>query len=237
MLRGLSNYEPDTGKRYPRSLGINDSKRAVEPVVMQYTRGLWVGPISVGTPAVQFTVNFDTGTGSLFLANTGCESCQGQTLYDPSHSTTAISISGDFTLHFVDGSSASGLLWTDTVRIGHLTATHQTLGAALQWTKLQRSPIEGIMGLGFQNVGNAIPVFQTLVNQFQTDYPIFAMKLVNGNAVLTLGGLNGDLYNNPITYVDISRPGLWVIKSNSLRVGGRVIVRRMACLIDSVCSN
>jgi cathepsin D len=237
MLRGLSNYEHNTGKRHPHVLGIKDSKRAIEPVVIQITQGMWVGQISVGTPAVQFTVSFDTGIDRLFLATTGCQGCLGQILYDPSHSSTAGRLPENFNIRFGDGSSASGLQWTDTVRIGHLTATHQTLGAALEWNELERGPINGIMGLGLQTVGNPIPVFQTLVDQLQTDYPMFAMKLVDRNAVLSLGGLNGNLYRGPITWVNIRYPGLWVINSNSLRVGGRVIVRRMACLIDSVCSN
>jgi hypothetical protein len=239
MLRGLSDYDRNTGKRHPRSLGINDSKRAVEPVVIQYIENLWMGPISVGIPAVEFNVIFDTGSGALFLAAIGCESCRVQTLYNPFRSYTALPLSKNFGIRFVGGSYAVGRLWTDTVSIGHLTATKQTLGAAWEWKKPDQNPADGIIGLGFQSVimGNAAPVFQNLVDQLQTDFPVFAMKLADGDGVLTLGGMNKEFYNGAITYVDVIDPEKWIIKSDSLSVDGQVIVHGIPCLIDSASSN
>jgi cathepsin D len=239
MLRAFSNYERNTGKRHPRSLGIKDSKRAFAHVEIQYVDNLWMGPISVGTPAVQFIVNFDTGSADFFLATTGCESSHDLTLYDPDGSSTAVPLSRPFNSHYADGTSASGLLYTDTVTIGNLIATRQTLGAASEWRKLQESRDEGIIGMAFQSLSdyNALPVFQNFVDQRRTNSPIFAMKLVEDDALLTLGGLGDDLYNPPITYVDVLDGGHWAIKCNSLSVGGRVIVDGIPCVIDSACSN
>jgi cathepsin D len=239
MLRGLGDYERNTRKRHRRSLGIKYSKRAFEPIEIQYIQGLWIGPITVGTPEVEYTVNFDTGSGAFFLATEECKSCLPFTLYDPDSSSTAVSLSRDFDFEYADGSRASGKLYTDTVRIGDFTATQQTLGAASEWTKLERTLDDGVIGLGFPcaRMGNALPVFQNLIQQRQTDSPVFTMKLVEGNAVLTLGGLNGDLYNEPITYVDVISEEWWIIESDSLSVDGQVILGKIPCLIDSACSN
>jgi hypothetical protein len=238
-LRGLSNYEHNTTKPHPRSLDIKDSKRALEHIPIQYTQGMWAGPISVGNPPVEFNVNFDTGSGSFFLATKACDNCLVLTPYDPVGSSTAVPLSRNFNIPYVDGTSASGKLYADTVTIGRLTATLQILGAASEWTKPQRTPSDGIMGLAFQSAStyNAIPVFQTLVNQRQTDYPLFAMKLVEGGAVLTLGGMNDDLFDGPITYVDVINRGWWEVKAQSLSVDGQVIFKGISCFIDSVRSN
>jgi cathepsin D len=239
MLRGFGDYERNTGKPHPRSLGIKDSKRPFAPIAMQYTRDMWVGRISVGTPSVQFNVNFDTGSGAFFLATIGCERCLGQNLYHPFGSSTARTLSRPFNIRYVDGTHASGQLYTDTVRIGHLIATQQTLGAVSAWTKLERSLDDGIMGLGFRSSSmyNALPVFQRLIYQHPTDLPVFTMKLVQGAAVSTFGGLNGDLYNGAITYVDITGEGWWEIKSDFLSIDGQVVFKEITCLIDSACSN
>jgi cathepsin D len=237
MLRGISDYERNTSKPHTRSL--KDSKRAVTPVGIQFIEGLWMGMISVGTPAVQFKVIFDTGSDTLFLAAKGDEDSLNQDLYDPNGSSTSTRTPNFFNIHFADGSGASGKLWTDTVNIGGLTATRQTLGAASEWTRLGRSSNDGVMGLSFlrMRMFNARTVIQRLVDQGQMNPPIFAMKLNERGASLTLGGLDHDLYTGDITYVDVIDRGRWVIRSNALVVGGQTIVREFHCHIDSVCSN
>ncbi|THH13660.1 hypothetical protein EUX98_g9696 [Antrodiella citrinella] len=84
---------------------------------------LWQGTISVGTPAVSCTVDFDTGSSDIFLPRA-------------------------FTLRYGDGSQVSGEQYTDTVPIiAALTATKQTLytpdgflGMAYQYISEFNSP-------------------------------------------------------------------------------------------------
>jgi cathepsin D len=253
MLQGLCNYERNTGQRHPRSVGIKDSKRAVATTRIQYSEKMWTGPIFVGNPPVQFNVNFDTGSGGFFLATKGCEGGLGRTLYDPSRSFTAIPLSKPFRIRYEDGSGASGELYKDTVTIGGrpisfgslpatiggITATQQTLGAASKWRKLRRSPDDGVMGLAFRAVSsyNADPVLQNLIDRRLMDSPVFALKLVEGDAVLTLGGMSDNLYDGDITYVDVINDGWWEVKADSLSVDGQVIIEGIPCIIDSACSN
>jgi cathepsin D len=239
-LQGFINYERNTGKPHPQSLGIKNFKRLVVNNQLQYLEPLlWMGPISVGTPPVQFNVAFDTGIGDFFLATIGCENFQGHTLYDPTGSSTAHALDRNFNIWTSDGSNVSGQLWTDTVRILDFTATQQTLGAASVWPNLRRTPEDGIMGMAFRSVStyNADPVFQTIVRQQPTDFPIFAMKLVEDNAILTLGGLNPALYDDPITWLDVTDTGYWQIESEFLSVGGEIIIQELSCIIDTARSN
>lgn len=109
-----------------------------------------LGKISVGTPAVTYTVDFDTGSSDLFLPASSCGStCSGHTKYNPSSSSTSKALGKSFTLSYGDGSSVSGKQYTDTVKIAGLTSTKQTLGAATKYSSGFESanfPADGLMG-------------------------------------------------------------------------------------------
>jgi len=90
--------------------------------------------ISVGTPAINYTVSFDTGSSDLFLPASSCDSsCSGHKKYDPSESSTSKSLEKTFSVSYGSGSTVSGMQYTDTVKIVGLTAANQTLGAATQY--------------------------------------------------------------------------------------------------------
>ena len=108
------------------------------------------GNISVGTPAVSFTVDFDTGSSDLFLPASSCHStCDGHKRYNPSSSSTSKDLKKSFTLAYGDGSTVSGTEYKDTVRVVGLNATNQTLGAATNYSpgfQLANFPSDGLLG-------------------------------------------------------------------------------------------
>lgn len=240
ILRGFHTYERNAGQRHPLSLGIENLKREVgHDALTDEQSQLWIGTISVGTPAVEYTVDFDTGSSDLFLPGKDCDStCSGHTLYDPSASSTSKDVGQTFSLQYGDGSTVSGEQYTDTVTISGLTVTDQALGAAKQYSSGFESsnfPADGLMGMGFQSISeyNAPPVFQGLVSAGQTDSPVFAMKLASSGSELTLGGLNSELYSGDITYVPVSQEGYWQTNFDALNVGGQGVVSTTSCIVDS----
>jgi cathepsin D len=249
ILRGFEIYERNSGQRHPFFNGIKGflhrlglkRELAQDPLTDEGSQ-LWIGTISVGTPPVQYTVDFDTGSSDLFLPGKNCNStCNGHTLYDPSASSTSKDLGTTFSLSYGDGSSVSGEQFTDTVTIAGLTATNQTLGAAKVYSsgfQAPNSPSDGLMGMGFQSISvyNAPPVFQNLVAEGQTGSPVFAMKLTANGSELSLGGLSSDLYTGDVTYVPISKQGYWQTTFDALNVGGNKVVSSTACIIDSVRS-
>lgn len=61
--RTLKQYEINTGKAHPNALarGVNVAKRDTGIVALTDDDDtLWYGDISIGTPGVTFTINFDT---------------------------------------------------------------------------------------------------------------------------------------------------------------------------------
>jgi cathepsin D len=241
ILRGLLNYERNTGKRHPLSLGVRDFKRAIVSNPLTDEDGqVWYGTVSVGTPPVDFIVDFDSGSCDFTLPGVGCQNCrQGATQYNPAASATSVALGQTFRTGYGDGSELSGSLYTDTVTIAGLAATQQTFGVASQFSRGFNDLVDGIMGMAFRSLSeyNANPVFQNLVDQGQTSSPIFAMKLTAGGSQLTLGGLISALYTGSITWVPVLNPEYWQISFDSLQVGGQVALGHTLCIIDSVCSN
>jgi cathepsin D len=242
ILRGFNTYERNSGQRHPLSVGIKDFKREVahEPLNDE-SNALWMGKISVGTPPVEYTVDFDTGSSDLFLPGKNCKrTCNGHTRYNTSASCTSTDLRKTFLLQYGDGSSVRGEQFIDTVTIAGLTANHQTLGAASEYSSgfnISNFPADGLMGMGFPSISvfNATPVFQSLIAEGQTDSPVFAMKLTANGSELTLGGLNSDLYKGDVTRVSVSHEGYWQTNFDALNVGSEKVAGSTPCIIDSVC--
>src|SRR5271170_462674 len=114
--RGLLNYERNTGQRHPLSLGIRDFKRAVvyNPLTELQTMS-WSGPVSVGTPPVEFTVYFDTGSSDFIIPGMKCTGCDSHIRYKPSASSTSYHLRKKFDIAYRTGVRITGSLVTDTV--------------------------------------------------------------------------------------------------------------------------
>ncbi|KAH8100357.1 aspartic peptidase domain-containing protein, partial [Cristinia sonorae] len=185
---------------------------------------LWQGTISVGTPPLPYTVDFDTGSSDLFLPGTSCtKNCAGHSRYSPLLSTTSKDRKKSFKLEYQDGSTVSGKQYSDTVSAGGLTATGQALGAASTYSDslaTQRFTPDGLLGMGYQVISqyNSPPFFQTLVAQKKTTKPMFAFKLATTGSELYLGGVNPDLYTGSFTYVPVTAKAYWQVKMDSVTV-------------------
>jgi cathepsin D len=239
ILRGFNAYKRNSGKRHPLSLG---NKRAVREEQLKVKGQWWIGSISVGTPPVQFTVAIDTGTSDLVLPGVNCDNCVGQKPFNTSASSTSVDLKATFTIpeDDDDGSVTSGELFNDTVSIGGLTATHQTLGVAKEYNddlyKTNGFTADGLIGMGFEHTSryNATPVFQSLVAEGRTESSLFAMKLADKGAELTLGYLNSDLYTGAVAYAPITTPGYWIFNVDAINVSGHGVLSNMSCVVDSV---
>ncbi|CAF4448234.1 unnamed protein product, partial [Rotaria sp. Silwood2] len=76
----------------------------------------FIGTISIGTPAQNFRINFDTGSSDLWVPSSSCHSsCNGFNKYTSIQSTTYVANGRRFSIIYGDGSSANGSFSIDTV--------------------------------------------------------------------------------------------------------------------------
>ncbi|EPQ56641.1 acid protease [Gloeophyllum trabeum ATCC 11539] len=239
IAKGFATYERNTGSAHPLAAKKASKRDTGSDSLTDDAEQLWYGSISVGTPAKEFTVDFDTGSSDLFLPGPDCsENCSGHKTYDPDSSSTSSDRNKDFSLQYGDGSTVSGEQYTDTVTIAGLTAKKQALGAADQYSTGFASdnfPADGLLGMAFKSISeyNANPFFQTLVADGVTSDPVFAFKLSKSGAELDLGGTDSSKYSGDFTYAPVTQEGYWQVDLDAVSVGGKKAVTGLSSIIDT----
>ncbi|KAH9166889.1 acid protease [Lactarius sanguifluus] len=242
ILRGFEAFKKNTGVDHPSASKLKRSPKrgnGIQLTDSDDNAQLWYGSISVGTPAVTYTVAFDTGSSDLFLPASNCDStCSGHKLYDPSASSTSSDVGEPFSHQYGDGSAVSGEQYNDTVTLAGYTATAQRLGAATNYsTGFQSSqfPADGLLGMGYESLSSygASPVFQSLVSQGQISTPVFSFYLAESGSELYIGGTDQEHYTGAFTYMPVTTQGYWQGSFDGISVNGRTVVRREGAIIDT----
>lgn len=145
----------------------------------------YITPVQIGTPAQTLNLDFDTGSSDLWVFSTETTSSEvnGQTLYDPSKSTTAEKLSGaTWSITYGDQSTSSGDVYTDVVSIGGAEVTSQAVESAEQVSSsfTQTSESDGLVGLAFSELNTVTPTQQkTFFDNIKSslDSPLFTADL------------------------------------------------------------
>ncbi|KAF9220854.1 acid protease [Gyrodon lividus] len=183
---------------------------------------------------------FDTGSRDVFLIwCIDCDdSCNGHAMYDPEASLSSIELGKPFSIDFVGGNGAFGYQYIDNVMVVRLTATHQTLGAAVHYSEgfqIGRFPGDGLLGMASQAIPeyDASPLFQTLVTDGQTDELVFAFNFAAPRPELYLGGTNPDMYTGDFTWAPVIQHGYWQINMVNVVGNGRTVLTSFSVIIDT----
>ncbi|KAF8129279.1 aspartic peptidase domain-containing protein [Boletus edulis] len=240
-LRGVSAMKYSTGTTSPSSSGHTVGRRAASGVsvpLTDYKNFLWYGKILVGSPPVEYTVDFDTGSADLFLPSSDCDNtCDGHTRYNPGKSFSAVNMHRGFHLAYGSG-DVFGDEYTDTVTIGQFVAKSQRIGAALNYStgfQADNFAPDGLMGMAFSDlsVWRANSVVQTLIAEGQLSDLVFAFKLASSGSELYIGGVNQSLYKGNVTYAPVTVQAFWRINVDSLNANGQAISKNIPAIVDT----
>ncbi|KAK7023295.1 acid protease [Favolaschia claudopus] len=199
----------------------------------------WAGGISVGTPKHNFLIDFDTGSADLWIPSSACTSstCAKKSKYNPSSSSTSFKKPGKFSIHYGDGSSVSGPIYTDTVTVAGIAVRDQYFsGADTLAPFFEKDPVDGILGMAWPSISNLRekPFFNKAIESGAVRSGVFGLYLASSRSTLYLGGTDTSKYHGDIEYIDIDNDGgFWQATGGEVKVGGGVVVRNIDTIIDS----
>lgn len=154
-------------------------------------------------------------------------STAGQTLFDPSKSTTFRLLEGaTFEISYGDQSKAAGIVGTDVVNIGGATVNSQAIELATEVTDsfVEDANSDGLLGLGFSTINTVKPVQQkTFFDNIQAGLvePLFTVNLRHAEVgAYEFGRIDPSKFQGSLIFtpVDSSR-GFWEIQSSSFAIG------------------
>lgn len=201
-----------------------------------YDNEVFVGTIGIGTPYQgPFYVVFDTGSSNLWVPKAGCTQggCSQKDTYDSTQSSSAVANGQTFSIQYGTG-SCSGELIQDTVCVtgpkcvinSPLSVPNVTFGQADQMADFfAQTPIDGILGLGFQSLAddNVVPVFNVMVQEKivpKAQFQIFLdSKPFTKDAAIVFGGYNSQFFTGALRWVPLTSENYYVIQLNGVKVG------------------
>lgn len=202
---------------------------------------LYYGNMEIGTPAQVTTINFDTGSSDLIVPSVDCKNCTGP-FFDPSKSTSFATTNQPFGTAFGDGSTANGVLSTETVAIGSLGLQNQPFAVITQASVGFDGPNAGLMGLAFPTIAQtqATPWFINLANQGLLSSNVVSFYLSRQGAdgsELCVGCIDTAKFTGEPQYFPLT-PGnasqkYWDIASQGFTYNGNLVTQALTATIDS----
>uniref|UniRef100_A0A8C3SX59 pepsin A n=1 Tax=Chelydra serpentina TaxID=8475 RepID=A0A8C3SX59_CHESE len=203
----------------------------------------YFGTISIGTPAQEFSVLFDTGSSNLWVPSVYCSSpaCTNHNRFNPSDSSTYQDTSENVSIQYGTG-SMTGILGYDTVQVGGIVDTNQIFG--LSETEpgsfLYYSPFDGILGLAFPSISSsgATPVFDNMMNEGLVSQDLFSVYLSSDDqsgSFVMFGGIDSSYYSGNLNWIPLSAETYWEITMDSVTMNGQTIACSSGCqaIIDT----
>jgi len=211
-------------------------------VVNDYSNAQYYGPVSVGSPAQDFNVIFDTGSSNLWIPGVSCGlNCGLHPEYNSTLSSTYIKNGSTFSIDYVSG-PVSGFLSVDTVTLGGLAIKQQKFAEINVVTGLglayDLGKFDGILGMAFQSISvdNIPTVYDNMETQGLVDSSMFGLFLgATDGAVgeLMLGGYDSTHFSGELSWVPLISESYWEVELDGLSLGGQRMTNATKAVLDS----
>jgi hypothetical protein len=229
------------------SIRAGHKRRVVQGsvVINDYENSQYYGEISIGTPAQNFEVIFDTGSSNLWVPDVNCNAnCGGsiffkKSKYDNSKSSTYVANGTIFDIEYGSG-PVNGYFSQDTVTAGGVTVTDMSFAEVTNATGLgagyKLGKFDGILGLGFDSISveGATTWFHKAIIQGTVSQPVFAFYLGNyADGELTFGGYDTTHFTGSVTYVNLLSATYWEVTLSGVNIDGSSYTSATKAIIDS----
>uniref|UniRef100_A0A8C3FZR8 pepsin A n=1 Tax=Chrysemys picta bellii TaxID=8478 RepID=A0A8C3FZR8_CHRPI len=209
-------------KKHPYNLASKHfpslaNKAASEPLT-NYMDVDYYGTISIGTPAQDFTVVFDTGSSNLWVPSVYCSStaCNSSTYEATSQSSpSSMAVVSDYP-H--SSPKVGGI--ADTKQIFGLSETEP--GSTFYYV-----PYDGILGLAFPNISSS----GATPNLFS----VYLSSDEQSGSFVMFGGIDSSYHSGSLNWIPLSAETYWEITMDSITIDGETIACSNSCqaIIDT----
>ncbi|KAF9484443.1 acid protease [Pholiota conissans] len=197
------------------------AKMAMQDMVNEGLDVLYYGPIQIGTPPQELTVDVDTGSADLWVP-VDCATCSNKQ-FNKKSSTSYKDKGTKFDVSYGSG-EVSATLAEDVVSIQGLTVQKQAFGAVTSESDdFNGYPNSGLLGLAFSSISasNKPTFFESLIREKQLAAPIFSVHMTRGQETgseVCFGCVNHEKTTGPISWVPVISKTYWSVTLDSLSV-------------------
>lgn len=200
---------------------------------LNHTELQYYGLITVGTPAQEFYVIFDTASNLTWVPSVGCslEQCENRTLFDNSKSSSYAHYGIWVSAPYVGGGSILGTAARETLNIAGIRVPEQLfVEATVIDPKIYNGVyFDGAVGLRLESRFTAEhwSVFDAMFYKNLLPEPKFSFYLhptpEGYDGEIVLGGEKKDHYEGELTYTQ-SATDQWLFRLQGVKVGPRWVV-------------
>eukprot|EP00998_Keelungia_sp_KM082_P004932 NODE_1628_length_1273_cov_158.862129_g1613_i0.p2 GENE.NODE_1628_length_1273_cov_158.862129_g1613_i0~~NODE_1628_length_1273_cov_158.862129_g1613_i0.p2 ORF type:complete len:409 (+),score=118.03 NODE_1628_length_1273_cov_158.862129_g1613_i0:63-1229(+) len=195
-----------------------------------YMDAQYYGTITIGTPAQNFKVLFDTGSSNLWVPGMNCTAvaCRLHHRYHRDASSTYVANGTKFDIVYGSG-TVSGVLDEDTVGFGGLQITKTTFAETEKepGVAFVAAKFDGVLGMAYQAIAvdNVTPVWQRALQEGLIQTPVFGFWLAKEanthgkGGELTLGGTDSSHYSGSLTWIPLISETYWEIAFDGIAIG------------------
>jgi cathepsin D len=185
--------------------------------------------VEFGTNSKKFILVIDTGSSDTWIPSDRCKSraCKIHKTYGSKDSSTLVTSQRTFDIRYGSG-EIEGTVVTDTMKFAGFEMKHSFGVATTVSDDFIYFPIDGIMGLGFNNASQQrVPtIMDALVDKGFIEDKLFGIALARStdevnDGVINFGMIDSSLFEGEVKFSpSVSKDGLWEIEVDGVAIDG-----------------